>query len=114
MKMKSINITGSVIGIALAILAIESLKPSSIIAFLIFSVWSCAPFILTLVLSFTHQNKKGVGVAIYLSLLIGMVLFFDIKYWHPDPQGGIAVLILPFVFFAVIMVSTSLIKVKNT
>jgi len=112
--MKAINLISSTIGIALTIMAIESLKPSSNLAFAIFSAWSCTPFILTFILSITHQNRIGVGVAIYLCLLIGMLLFFDIKYWHPYPQGGIAVLILPFVFFAVIMGSTSFIMVKNT
>ena len=112
--MKPINIIGSIIGIALTIMAIESLKPSSNIAFAIFAAWSCTPFILTFILSITHQNIIGVRVAIYLCLLISMLLFFDIKYWHPDPQGGIAVLILPFVFFAVIMGSISFIQVKNT
>ena len=112
--MKPINIIGSIIGIALTIMAIESLKPSSNIAFAIFAAWSCTPFILTFILSIIHKNIIGVGVAIYLCLLIGMLLFFDIKYWHPDPQGGIAVLILPFVFFAVIMGSISFIPVKNS
>lgn len=112
--MKAINILGSTIGITLTIMAIESLKPSSNLAFAIFAAWSCAPFILTFILSITHQNRIGVGVAIYLCLLIGMLSFFDIKYWHPDPQGGIAVLMLPFVFFAVIMGSISFIKVKKT
>lgn len=112
--MKAINIIGSIVGIALTIIAINSLKPSSTLAFAIFSAWSCSPFILTFVLSITHKNIVGVGVAIYLSLLVGLLLFLDIKYWHPDPQGGIAILILPFVFFAVIMGSTRLIKVKNT
>lgn len=111
--MKLINIICSIIGITLTIIAINSLKPSSTLAFAIFAAWSCSPFILTFILSITHKNIIGTGVAIYLSLLIGLLLFLDIKYWHPDPQGGVAVLMLPFVFFAVIMGSTSLIKVKN-
>jgi len=95
-------------------MAIESLKPTSILAFVIFATWSCAPFITTFILSLTHKNIIGIGVAVYLSLLIGAVLFFDVKYWHPDPQGGIAVLMLPIVFFGIIIGSINLIKVKNT
>ncbi|WP_126452926.1 hypothetical protein [Sulfuriflexus mobilis] len=112
--MKPINIIGSIVGIALTILSINSLKPSSDLAFAVFAVWSCSPFILTFVLSITHKNIIGVTVAIYLSLLVGLLLFLEITYWHQDPQGGIAILMLPFVLFAVIMGSTSLIKEKNT
>lgn len=112
--MKLINIIGSLIGIALTIMAVNSLKPSSTLAFTIFAAWSSSPFILTFILSITHKNIVGVGAATYLSLLVGLLLFLEITYWHPDPQGGIAILVLPFVLFAVIIGSTSLIKVKNT
>jgi len=112
--MRPVNITGSIVGIVLTLMAIYSLKPSSTLAFIIFASWSASPFILTLVLSFVHKNIFGVGVSIYLSVLIDFLLFMDIRYWHPDPQGGIAFVILPFILFLVIIGSVFLIKIKKT
>jgi len=112
--MKILNVIGSIMGIIFTLLAVQALKPSTNFAFAIFAAWSCAPFILTFVLNVIHKNKVGIVVGVYLSLLIGAIAFFDIKYWNPDPQGGIVILMLPFVFFVVIIGSINLIKLKST
>ena len=113
-KMKFLGIIGSTIGIALSLYAIDNIGPTSNMAFAGLGIWTGLPFLVTLYLSFTHRNKIGVCIGIYVSLLIGILLFVNISYRHPDPQGGIAFLALPIIFSVVILFSVILIKVKNT
>ena len=104
------NILGSLLGIVFAVVATASLKPTSILAFITIAAWTAAPFIGALILSLAQKNNIGIGIGIYLSLLIGIFMFVDIRYWHPDPQGGIAFLVLPIIFVAIIAASKAIVK----
>lgn len=108
------NIVGSLIGIAFAVIATAGLNPTSIIAFIIFAAWTSAPFIVALILSLTHENKKGIGIGIYLSLCIGLLMFIDIRYWHPDAQGGIAFLGLPIICAIIIITAVNIVNGHKT
>lgn len=111
--MTTANILGSLLGIVFAMIATASLKPTSILAFTIIAGWTAAPFIGALIFNRAHKNNLGVGVGIYLSLGIGVLFFIDVRYWHPDPQGGIAFLLLPLIFAAVITGSMAIVNKKT-
>lgn len=104
------NILGSLLGIVFAIIATASLKPTSILAFTIIAGWTAAPFVVALIFDRAHKNTIGIGAGIYLSLGIGVLFFIDVRYWHPDPQGGLAFLLMPIVFAAVITGSMAINK----
>jgi len=93
-----------------AVISTASLKPTSILAFILITGWTAAPFIGALILGSANKNNRGIGVGIYLSLGIGALFFIDVRYLHPDPQGGIAFLLLPIIFAAVITGSMAIAK----
>lgn len=101
-------------GIVFAVIATTCLKPTSSIAFILFAAWTSAPFIVALILSLTHENKKGIGAGIYLSLGIGFFMFIDIRYWHPDAQGGIAFLGLPIICAIIIVTAINIVNGHKT
>jgi hypothetical protein len=111
--MKTANILGSILGIAFSVFATNSLKPTSLAAFILIATWTSAPFIFALILSLIHQNKKGISVGIFLLLLVDLIFFIDIRYWHPDAQGGIAFMGLPFIGAIVIAISINVVKTRN-
>jgi hypothetical protein len=110
--MKTISILGSIVGIILCIFAIHSLKPSSDIAFFLFSVWLSVPFLGALILSITHTNKFGVCIGLYSSLAIGSYLFFEVTS-EGDAQGAIAIFILPIVLSPIVALSSEYINAKK-
>ena len=107
------NIVGSLLGVVFGLIATLKLKPTSVVAFALFSTWTAAPFISTLILTLKHKNQPGIGVAIYLALLINILVFFDIRYWHPDPQGAIAFLGLPIISVVIIALTMTMINKKK-
>lgn len=96
------NIFGSLLGMVFGLTATLNLKPTSLVALLLISLWTAAPFIGTLILTLTHNNQIGTGASIYLSLFVNILVFLDIRYWHPDPQGAIAFLGLPIIAVVII------------
>jgi hypothetical protein len=110
--MLTVNVWGSLLGVVLALISTIMLKPTSGVAFIVFLTWTAAPFIGGMILTLKHKNQIGIGAGIYLSLLVNILFFCDIRYWHPDPQGPIALLCLPIISVGLIAVSVAMIKKK--
>jgi len=78
---------------------VSALKPTSIGAFVFFSVWLISPYaIMSAALMFLGYKDRlcfhWYVVAVIVSA--GGILFLaDIIFWHPDSQGAIAVLMTP-------------------
>jgi hypothetical protein len=107
------NILGALLGILFSVVATASLKPTSVLAFILIALWTAAPFMGVLIFSRAHKNIRGMGIGIFLSLGIGVLSFIDVRYWHPDAQGGIVFLFLPIIFVAVITGSIAIDKKHN-
>lgn len=108
--MKTANILGALLGVAFSVMATASLGVTSILAFVLFAGWTAAPFLGAAIMGLTLKNKTGAGIGIYLSLVTGILAFIDIRYWHPDPQGGIAFIMLPIIFLVIIAVSMAIVN----
>lgn len=85
---------------ALASLAfVQVLKPTSHWATVFFSGWLLLPYAaLALVLIFGAKERTTVIASVVVAVVVagaGLLFLTDIIYWHPDPQGGIAVLFAP-------------------
>ena len=78
---------------------VQILKPTSLGATLFFSGWLLLPYVaLALVLIFGAKKRvsaKAIVVVVVVVAGAGLLFLTDIIYWHPDPQGGIAVLFTP-------------------
>lgn len=91
-------------------LCVKALKPTSNGAFVFFAVWLLLPYVaMSAVLISLHRQGKAAlhyHAATVIVTAGGMLLLADIIYWHPDPQGAIAVLMLPIlqgIAFAVLL-----------
>jgi hypothetical protein len=78
---------------------VQILKPTSLGAALFFSGWLLLPYAaLALALIFGARERVAVKAIVVVSVVAagaGLLFLTDIIYWHPDPQGGIAVLFTP-------------------
>lgn len=102
------------------VLLVKALKPVSSSAFVFFLVWLLLPYvaIIAVLISLHRQGKAALHchAATFIVTAGGMLLLADIIYWHPDPQGAIAVLMLPIlqgIAFAVLLTVSSWISKKN-
>ena len=104
------------------VLFVKALKPSSSGAFMFFSVWLLLPYVAMIgaLISLHRQGKAALHfhAATVIVSAGGILLLTDIIYWHPDPQGAIAVIMIPMlqgITFAVLLPIFSWIsKKKNT
>lgn len=100
-------------GSAIATLAfVPILKPSSTGAYLFFSGWLLLPHLLMAAAMVVFQRRQrrtgwlcGFVAAIALA---GVLLLCDIIFWHPDPQGGIAVVMTPLLQWLALAVALPL------
>ncbi|WP_374285074.1 hypothetical protein [Novosphingobium sp.] len=80
---------------------VQSLKPVSAGAYLFWSSWLVLPYLGLGAAMFLARRKARSssmvqGTAMIVSIA-GPLLLADAVFWHPDAQGGIAVLMVPFV-----------------
>jgi hypothetical protein len=111
--MKIFSIISSILGILLCFIAMHSLKPTTVGAQILFSIWLSSPFIGALKYSFTKPNKIGLCIGIYSGFIIGAYSFYEIVA-EGDAQGAIAIFMLPALVLPIIIVSTACINVKKT
>ena len=105
------NMVSSLLGIGFSVFATVSLEPASILNFLFITAWTSMPFLISLNIASKKKTRMGIGV--HLSLAVWVISFLDIRYLHPDPQGGIAILMLTFICLAIIGVSIAIAKVPR-
>lgn len=86
-----------VLGIAASASLIFALKLGS----LFFTIWQLSPYIVIGYLLKKHSNSRNkslfICAAIVVISILGTYCSIDIIYLHPDPQGGIALFILPII-----------------
>ncbi len=58
-KFKALNFIEIFIAIILSIIAVYNLNPTSTISFIIFALWLSSPFLITVFLNITKENKIG-------------------------------------------------------
>lgn len=105
------NMVSSLLGIGFSVFATVSLEPTSILNFFVLTAWTSMPFLVSLNIASKKKTRMGVGV--HLSLAVWVIGFIDIKYLHPDPQGGIAILMLTFICLAIIGASIAIVNAKK-
>jgi hypothetical protein len=98
MDHKSIKKIGFIVlGVAASASLVFALKIGSV--FLMF--WQLAPYIVMGYLLKEHSDSRNKSlmlcVAIVIASFLGIYCSIDIIYLHPDPQGGIALFILPVI-----------------
>jgi len=102
------------------ILFVKALKPVSSGAFVFFAVWLILPYVAMIAALILLHLKNKELLHCYASAVIvttgGILFLSDIIYWHPDPQGAIAVLMIPMlqgIVFAVLLPIFSWISKKK-
>ncbi|MBL0226351.1 MAG: hypothetical protein IPQ16_12535 [Geobacteraceae bacterium] len=92
------------------VLFVKALKPASSAAFVFFVVWLLLPYVAMISVLISLHRKDKAALHCYAATFIvtagGMLLLADTIFWHPDPQGAIAVLMLPIlqgIAFAVLL-----------
>jgi hypothetical protein len=78
---------------------VARLSPSSARAFLLISAWMLAPHLaMVAALSWLRGTGRSSWPWDALTLVVstgGILFLVDVIFWHPDAQGGIAVLMTP-------------------
>lgn len=70
-------------------------KPSNTIAFIIFTGWMLLPYLLMAVQTAKSQCPNVNLGAVLIAVLLANWALADILFIHPDPQGAIAMFMLP-------------------
>lgn len=90
------------------------------VALLFFMVWLLAPYLIMGVVLTMHRESRykilSDCIACCISVTIALAVLIDIKYIHPDPQGPIAILMVPIiqsVIFVLMTLILPLITRKN-
>lgn len=83
-----------------SVLFVGALKPTSTAGFAFFTVWLVLPYAaMGAALVLLHRKGStalGPGYAAAGSVSVGGIAFLaDVVFWHPDPQGALAVLMIP-------------------
>jgi len=102
------------------ILFVKALKPVSSGAFVFFAIWLILPYVAMIAALILLHLKNKALLHCYASTVIvttgGILFLSDIIYWHPDPQGAIAVILIPMlqgIVFAVLLPIYSWISKKK-
>jgi uncharacterized membrane protein len=101
---------------------VKTLKPTSSGAFVFFVVWLILPYVAMIATLISSRRKDKAALHWHAATVIvsvgGMLLLAETIYWHPDPQGAIAVMMLPIlqsIAFAVLLpIFSWIFKIKNT
>ena len=100
--MKAIAAIGLVlitIAACVAMLFVRALEPTSTRAYLFFSIWLAIPYAGMAVALVLLERSGSASLPWYAAMSIvafgGLLFLADTIFWHPDAQGGIAVLIAP-------------------
>jgi hypothetical protein len=91
------------LGAGFTLYCLISLKINTITAWFIFGGLMFAPYVLAAIRSYLLNSQPSNRVLhlypLLTAVVVGMYILLDVIYIHPDPQGGIAVLMVPFVQF---------------
>src|SRR5437870_1645682 len=78
---------------------VSTLKPTSIGAFVFFAIWLVSPYaIMSVALMFLRPKDKPSFHWYVVAVIVstgGILFLADVIFWHPDAQGGMAVLMTP-------------------
>lgn len=78
---------------------VSALKPTSIGAFVFFSIWLILPYAIMSTALIFLQRKGSASFHWYVVAVMvsagGILFLTDVVFWHPDAQGSIAVLMTP-------------------
>ena len=84
-----------------AVSLVNSMKPTSIRAFAFFAAWLLFPYALMFGSLVLLQRRRSPSLHWYVTVAVvsigGTALLLDIVVLRPDPQGAIAVLLVPLV-----------------
>jgi hypothetical protein len=88
-----------IIAACVAIFFVGALKPTSIGAYLFLSIWLVIPYAGMAVALVIQQRSGSASLPWYAAMSIiafgGLLFLADTIFWHPDAQGGIAVVMTP-------------------
>ncbi len=81
-----------------SLLFVQALMPASLGATAFFSAWLALPYAALASMVFFATKASTVTTHVVVSVLVaaaGLLFLTEVIFLHPDPQGGIAVLLLP-------------------
>ena len=85
--------------LATAGMTFDALDKSAILIGLVFIGWGISPYILLLVLNKMARRVKAKVVVLVSSIInaaLGLAVIIDAMYIHPDAQGGLVFIFIPF------------------
>ncbi|MFA9261984.1 MAG: hypothetical protein ACEQSB_01305 [Undibacterium sp.] len=90
-------LTGAILFSAavVAVYFVVQAKPSNATAFVIFTGWMLLPYVLMAVQTAKSQYVNVNLGAVLIAVILANWALADIFYIHPDPQGAIAMFMLP-------------------
>lgn len=98
---RHVTLSAFLIATIASVLFVSALKPADFLTHAILSLWLTVPYVLLaaiMVYMATHSPVKPYWHFSFISVAaIGPLFLADTIYWHPDPQGAIAVLMTPMV-----------------
>lgn len=78
---------------------VNALMPTSAGAYLFFVAWLVIPYVVLGATLISVRREKSSSICWQLVALLvaigGIIFLADTIFWHPDPQGAIAVLMTP-------------------
>jgi hypothetical protein len=97
--MKPITFLLIIIATCATVFFVKALKTTSVGAFVFFSVWLILPYatMSAALIFLQHKGKETLHWYVVATIIsTGGILFLtDVIFWHPDAEGGIAVLMTP-------------------
>ncbi|MCW5829554.1 MAG: hypothetical protein KIT79_09590 [Deltaproteobacteria bacterium] len=100
---------------ALTLAMVRVLSPSSLKAGILFSLWLLFPHALMAILTPFLSGSRLTSVANFTVTLVaslgGLILLADVIFFHPDAQGPIAIILVPVIQAAGIVVLTPIARV---
>lgn len=91
---------------------VYALKPSSTTAMVFFSLWLLIPHVIMSIILVLWRNKRLTLHLWYAVVIIvsvgGILMLSDVIFWHPDAQGAIAVVMVPLLQCATLVLAAPL------
>jgi hypothetical protein len=105
---RSVLIVLASIGVGITVVGLQALKISGRTAYVVFFLWLSAPYLVALFMYWWQCGEVTLKRFLAPSLLLGIavVVMADSILIHPDPQGGIGVLLIPIPQYCVLVVSS--------
>lgn len=109
---KRLSFLALLVAMAISLAMVRALQPATLKAGLLFSGWLLLPYVLLAgIVALRSRDRAAVLANLATILLVaaaGLKLLADVIFFHPDPQGPIALLMVPMLQVAGIVLALPL------